>query len=127
MQQHGQIQEGTRMQDPSQQAPDKDVQGFDLPTPEEGLVEAKRRMARTFNRGELVWLMGERYDPTTPAWNIDVVRQGTTGRWMRQRYRFDEQAEVLYWLGERSLSDAEFREARRAGTLFPIAEWQDRQ
>lgn len=113
------------MQDPSE-ALNKDVRGFDLPTPEEGLVEAKRRMARTFNGNELVWLMQERYDPTTPAWNIDVVRQGALGCWMRQRYRFDEQAEVLYWLGESALSDAEFRAARRNGKLFPVAEWQDR-
>jgi hypothetical protein len=113
------------MQDPSERGLNKDVHGFDLPTPEEGLAEAKRRLARTFNRDELVWLMGERYDPTTPAWLIDVIRQGTTGRWMRQRYRFDEQAEVLYWLGESTLSDEEFRAARRAGSIFSVADWQD--
>jgi hypothetical protein len=69
--------------------------------------------------------MDERYDPTTPAWNIDIVRQGATGRWMRQRYRFDEQAQVLYFLGESALSDAEFRAARRNGTVFPVPDWQD--
>jgi len=112
-------------QDPSQRVPNLDVHGFDLPTPEEGLAEGKRRLARTFDRGELVWLIGERYDPTTPAWLIDVVRQGATGRWMRQRYRFDEQAQVLYYLGESALSDEEFRAIRRSATTFPVAEWQD--
>jgi hypothetical protein len=107
------------------QAPNQDAHGFKLPTPEEGLAMAKRRLARTFKRSELVWLMETRYDPTTPAWVIDVVRQGTVGRWVRQRYRFDEQAEVLYWMGERTLSDEEFREARRSGTIFPVPELQD--
>lgn len=115
------------MNDTSQQGLNRDVRGFDLPTPEAGLAEARRRLARTFQRDELVWQMGERYDPTTPAWNIDLVRQGAAGRWMRQRYRFDEQAQVLYWLGESALSDAEFRAARRAGTIFPVAELQDQR
>ena len=114
------------MRDISQRVPNLDVLGFDLPTPEEGLIEGKRRLALTFDRTELVWLVGERYDPTTPAWIIDVVRQGASGRWMRQRHRFDEQAKVLYYLGESALSDEEFRAARRSGTIFPVAEWQDR-
>ena len=113
-------------QDASQRSPNQDALGFDLPTPEQGLVEAKRRLALTFRRSELVWLAAEQYDPTTPAWNIDVVRQGAAGRWIRQRARFDEQAQVLYYLGETSLSDAEFRAARQKGTIFPVAEWQDR-
>jgi len=114
------------MDDTLQRVPNKDVHGFDLPTPEEGLAEAKRRLARIFRRDELVWLMDERYDPITPSWLIDIVRQGATGRWVRQRYCFDEQAEVLYFLGERALGDAEFRAARREGSLFPVADWQDR-
>ena len=114
------------MQEQSERVPNTDAHGFDLPTPEEGLIEAKRRLALTFQRTEMVWLMAEQYDPTTPAWNLDVVRQGATGRWVRQRFRFDEQAEVLYYLGESVLSDAEFKAARRIGTIFPVAEWQDR-
>jgi hypothetical protein len=106
--------------------PNLDALGFDLPTPEEGLVEAKRRIAQTFRRSELVWLIGERYDPTTPAWNIDVLRQGATGCWVRQRVRFDEQAQVLYYMGETPLNDAEFRAVRKQGQIFPVAEWQDR-
>ena len=63
-------------QDASQGVPNLDALGYDLPTPEEGLIEAKRRLALTLRRSELVWLLQERYDPTTPAWNIDVVRHG---------------------------------------------------
>ena len=36
------------MDDTLQRVPNKDVHGFDLPTPEEGLAEAKRRLARIF-------------------------------------------------------------------------------
>src|SRR5258705_1531779 len=43
--------------------PNLDALGFELPTPEEGLVEANRRLAQTFRRNELVWLLAERYDP----------------------------------------------------------------
>ena len=114
------------MQDSSQQALNNDSYGFTLPTPEEGLIEAKRHLARTFRRDELVWLAAEQYDPATPAWRLDIVRQGATGRWVRQRYRFDEQAQVLYFMGERALSDAEFRAERRTAARFPVAEWQDR-
>jgi hypothetical protein len=113
-------------QDASQGVPNLDALGFDLPTPEEGLIEAKRRLALTLRRSELVWLMQERYDPTTPAWNLDVVRQGANGSWVRQRARFDEQAQVLYYMGETPLNEAEFRAARKQGQMFPVAEWQDR-
>ncbi|HEX9371573.1 MAG TPA: hypothetical protein VF897_11235 [Roseiflexaceae bacterium] len=114
-------------QDGSRRAPNLDALGFDLPTPEEGLAEAKRRLAQTFQPTEMVWLLAEKYDPVTPAWNVDMLRQGATGRWVRQRARFDEQARVLYYLGETPLSDTEFREARRKASLFPVAEWQDRK
>jgi len=111
--------------DPSR-VPNLDALGFDLPTPEEGQIEAKRCLALTFRRSDMVWLVAETYDPTTPAWNIDVVRQGATGRWVRQRSRFDEQAQVLYYLGETPLDDAEFRAVRQKYPVFPVAEWQDR-
>ena len=113
-------------QDVSGSAPNQDVLGYELPTPEEGLVEAKRRLSLTLRRSELIWLLQERYDPTTPAWNIDMVRQGANGAWVRQRSRFDEQAQVLYYMGETPLSEAEFRAARKQSQIFPVAEWQDR-
>ena len=113
-------------EDLSRSTPNLDVLGNDLPTPEEGLVEGKRRLSLTMRRSELIWLVQERYDPTTPAWNIDVVRQGANGAWVRQRSRFDEQAQVLYYMGETPLSEAEFRLARKQSQIFPVAEWQDR-
>lgn len=112
-------------QEVSPGVPNLDALGFDLPTPEEGLAEAKRRLAQIFRRSELVWLLQERYDPGTPAWNIDLARMGANGRWVRQRARFDEQAQVLYFMGETPLSDSEFRAARK-NQIFPVAEWQDR-
>jgi hypothetical protein len=114
------------MDDTPQRLPNLDVHGQELPTPEEGLVEAKRCLARIFRRGEHVWLLGTRYDPITPGWLIDIMRQGAAGRWVRQRYMFDEAAQVLHYRGESTLGDAEFRVARREGAIFSVAEWQDR-
>ena len=114
------------MDDRQPRLPNLDVHGHSLPTPEEGLVEAKRLLARTFRRGEHVWLVGTRYDPVGPGWLLDIVCQGQAGRWVRRRYMFDEAAQVLHFRGESTLSDDEFRGARRAGTIFSIAEWQDR-
>jgi hypothetical protein len=113
------------MEDTSQRLPNLDVYGHELPTPEEGLVEAKRLLARIFRRGERVWLLGTRYDPIGPGWLIDIMRQGAAGSWVRQRYMFDEAAQVLHYRGESKLGDAEFRVARREGTIFSIAEWQN--
>lgn len=93
--------------------------GFTLPTPEAGLAEARKRLAHTFRQGELVWLVDEHYDKTTPAWNIDVMRQGAAARWVRQRFRFDEQAEILYYLGETALSDSDFRTIKAQKPRFP--------
>jgi len=108
-------------QDTNPSLPNLDVHGQVLPTPEEGLAEAKRSLAHIFRPNEHVWLVGTRYDPITPGWLIDLVRQGAAGRWVRQRYMFDEAAQVLHFRGETPLSDAEFRAARREGARFPIA------
>src|SRR5262245_36303300 len=91
------------------QATDLNTYGFVLPTPEESLSEAKRRLALTLRRSELAWIVGENYDVAKSAWYLDVVRQGATGAWVRQRSRYDAQAEVLYYLGETPLSAQEFR------------------
>jgi hypothetical protein len=113
------------MQTPSQPVPNLD--GFELPSPETSLVRAKHRLAQTLRRDEMVWLVAERYDPSTPAWTLDIVRQGALGRWVRQRQSFDVQAEVLYYMGESALTDAEFRAVRRSAAPFPVAEWQARE
>lgn len=96
------------------------------PTPEESLHDARQRMARTFRRDEFVWIIAERYDEHAAAWLIDVLRQGAEGRWMRQRYRYDVAAGVLYFLGESAVDRQTFRELRRASTLFDVPAWQDR-
>ncbi len=98
--------------------------GFDLPTAEQGLAAAKRRLAHTFRPTDMIWIVNETYDPVTPAWTIDFVRQGTTGHWVRQRARYDEQAEVLYYMGETPLTDTEFRTVRQKYARFPIAALQ---
>lgn len=97
---------------------------FNLPTREESLETARRRLALTLGRDELVWSVAERYDEANTTWYIEIVRQGAQGRWVRQRHRYDAQAGTLYFLGERALSDEEFRNARRAGTPFDAARWQ---
>lgn len=97
-----------------------DVPGS-VPPLETVRAEARQRLARTFRAGELVWLLDERYEPMMPGWDINILRQGTNGRWMHQRYRFDAQSDVLYFMGEDALSDAEFRAMRRARALFPLA------
>lgn len=97
-----------------------DVPGY-APPEDVMQAEGRRRLAHTFQTGELVWLLGERFEPMMPAWDMDILRQGSNGRWMRQRYRFDAQAEVLHFLGEDALDDAGFRAARRRGTRFPLS------
>lgn len=92
----------------------------DVPLLETVRAKARRLLAKTFFPGELVWLLAERYEPVMPAWDMDIVRQGASGRWMRQRYRFDAQSDILHFLGEDALSDAEFRDLRRRGTRFPV-------
>lgn len=109
-------------QDSMPRLPNLDIRGHELPTPEQGLAEGQHRLARTFRDNERVWLVGTRYDPVLPGWLIDIVRQGATGRWVRQRYMFDEAAKVLHFRGESTLSDAEFRLARREGRPFPTVE-----
>lgn len=111
-------------QDTPQNAFDTKDHGFYVPSAAEGLLEAKRRLAKTLRPGELVWLVNETFDPVASAWLLDVVRAGATGRWIRQRSRFDIQAEVLYYMGETALTDAEFQNVRRSGNVFPVAEWQ---
>lgn len=80
--------------------------------------EARRRLQATFRPGELVWLVGEDYDATLGLRHLDVLRQSNFGRWTHQRYRFDDAADVLYFLGETLLSDEAFAAARAKGQRF---------
>lgn len=81
--------------------------------------QAHSRIGEAFRQGELIWLADETYDPVLGMWHFDVLRQGDFGTWLRQRYRFDEAADVVYFLGEANLSDASFRTTRAGATLFP--------
>lgn len=83
--------------------------------------EARRRLQATFQYGELVWLVGEEYDAHLGLRHLDVLRQSSFGRWTHQRYRFDDAADVLYFLGETLLSDEDFAVARAKGQRFPTA------
>jgi hypothetical protein len=107
-----------------QQAPPMSDTIEQLPSPDESLDEARRHLAHVLRLGELVWIVEERYDAPTTTWDIDAVRLGAQGRWVRQRHRYDGQAQTLYFLGERALSDQEFRKARQSGTPFDVAAWQ---
>lgn len=97
---------------------------FSLPPPNESLAAARRQLAHRLNPAEAVWTVSERYDEAQTAWDLDVVRLGAQGRWVRMRHRYDAQAETLYFLGERALSDEELRAARSSGTPFDVAGWQ---
>ncbi len=82
---------------------------------DEALAAAHRRLASLWRSGEHIWSLGEAIDASGMAWRIDVVRQGSAGSWVCQRYRYDIEADTLYYLGERALSPDEFRDARRDG------------
>lgn len=103
----------------------KDGYGFDLPAPDRSLDEARMQIALRFDEYDLVWVVDQRYDETLLVWDIDIVCQGANGQWVRQRYRFDEQSKILYWLGERALRSDQFRAARSGGTMLPIAVLQN--
>lgn len=71
-----------------------------------------------FRPDELVWLVDEQFKPVDTTWRVDMVRQGLQGAWMRQRFRYDVPSGVIYFLGERPLSEAELATVRRTGKLF---------
>lgn len=95
-----------------------DETAFTLPSREEAYAAAYRQIALVLRRDEHVWIADERFDEAALIWHIDLVRQGANGRWVLQRHRYDGQANVLYYLGERALTDEEFRAARSAGRLL---------
>lgn len=109
-----------------QNAPQPNIQApaaaLAVPTREQALNQTIEHLAHSFGRNEQIWVISRKYDPDQVVWLVDVVRRGSMARWVRQRYRYDAQAETLYFMGERILSSAELAEARRTGTLFPIIE-----
>jgi hypothetical protein len=83
--------------------------GVRLPQAEAVLRDARRRLARTLPRDELVWLAATQFDEVASSWNLDILRPGADGRWMRQRHRYDGQSATIYYLGESALTDEQFR------------------
>lgn len=88
------------------------------------LANRNRNLAAAFKPHELVWLVDERYVSIDESWLVDVVRRGEEGRWMRQRYRYDVPSSVIYFLGERPVSDEELTGLRRSGKVFPVGKLQ---
>lgn len=85
------------------------------------LAERDQAFARMFSTGELIWQVGELYDPQQVVWRIDFLRQGRQGTWMYQRYHYDVDTGVIYFMGERPVSEEELPVLRRAGRVFPTA------
>jgi hypothetical protein len=75
----------------------------------------ERALAHLLRSGEAVWLVEQRYEAPTSSWIVGIVRQGSQGRWVRRRYRYDSIVDVLFFLGERQLSDRELASAQAAG------------
>jgi hypothetical protein len=101
-----------------------DLAALPIPSQDEARHDALHQMAKLFQANEQIWLVEQNYDEVRTVWLLDVVRRGAMGHWVRQRYRFDGQAETLYFMGERTLSATELHSARAAGSPFLVAEWQ---
>jgi hypothetical protein len=78
-------------------------------------ADLNKSLAHMLKPGELVWVVEERYEAPTSSWVIGLVRQGAEARWMRQRLRYDSSVDVLFFLGERPVSDEELAAARANG------------
>jgi hypothetical protein len=97
-----------------------------LPSREQALEAGLRAVAHVLRPHEQVWIVSKSFDDHQIHWRYNLVRRGGMGRWLMQRYRFDGQAGVLYFLGERELGPNELDEARRIGEPFSVIEWQNR-
>lgn len=93
----------------------------------ESTTERDIELAAAFRPNELVWLVSEHYVPTDESWIVDIVRKGLQGRWMRQRYRYDVPSGVIYFLGERPVTNQELSDLRRSGKVFPVGELQQKK
>lgn len=70
---------------------------------------------------EMALLIEERYEAPTSSWMLTIARQGPQARWMRQRYRYDSAVDVLFFLGERPLTEDELARAHRASAILRAA------
>jgi hypothetical protein len=125
--QHRQMSEKRDMSSiPNEQTLPREVAALPVPSQQQALDDALRALGHAFHVDDQVWIVSQSYDAQHTTWRIDVVRRGGMGRWLRQRYRYDAQAETLYFIGELTLSPAEEREARAGGSRFPVAEWKQK-
>ena len=81
-------------------------------------AERDRVIATLFKAGERVWLVDETYDAVASTWRVALVRQRERGIWMRQRYHYDVPRGIVYFMGERPISEAELATLRRNGRRF---------
>jgi|HigsolmetaAR206D_1030411.scaffolds.fasta_scaffold15944_1 hypothetical protein len=82
------------------------------------LASAREALAQIFKHGETIWLVEQSFDEARSSWFFVVVRRGPQARWVRQRYRYDSADRVLFFLGERPVSDQELSEARRSAEVI---------
>lgn len=61
------------------------------------------------------WIVDEQFDPSEPAWRVNLIFQGDQGRWSQRRYRYDIPSDTIYFAGEQPLSDADGTVLRRRG------------
>jgi hypothetical protein len=78
-----------------------------------------RAVAKMFRTDERVWLVDEQYETQATTWRLTIVRRAEQERWMRQRYHYDVPTGVIYFMGQRPVTDEELAAVRRSGKLFP--------
>jgi hypothetical protein len=71
--------------------------------------------AYMFQKNELVWRVGEHYDPIEMMWRVDFLRQSKQGTWMYERYHYDVATRVIYFMGTRPVAEEELTKLRRSG------------
>lgn len=96
-----------------------EVAALPVPSREQAYQEAIRHIAIQIRSHEQVWIVAETYNDHDTAWMLELVRRGSSGRWVRQRYRFDAQSATLHFRGEQFIGTTELAQARTGGHPFP--------
>jgi hypothetical protein len=95
-----------------------EVAALPVPSREAAYTAAMQHIALTVRGNEQVWIASELFDEHNTAWQIELLRRGSHGRWVRQRYRFDAQSDTLHFRGEQQISSTELEQARRTAKEF---------
>jgi hypothetical protein len=93
-------------------------EALSVPTRDQAHQQTVSQLYQLLRAREQVWLVSERYDAHEISWIVDMVRRGSMGRWVRQRYRYDAQPGTLHFRGERFIDEHELEAARAKGTLM---------